>query len=382
MPGTAPRRRRARTSRSPGSSSAPPTARWPAAAWRPPPRSSTAPRGSRPTPRRRARRLLAAARAKRDAGALDAALELLVAVEAGPLDAQQAAEVEQLRGEIAFDQRRVGEAARLLASAARRLEPLDAELARTTHFKALGAAMWAGEDALAKRPRPCAPRLPGRTRARSICCSTRSRPASRTATRAAAPRLRQALDAVLALEPAGDVDRWLWLTGVAGRRIAAMELWDDDAWHALAERGVQVAREMGALVRLQFALHSLARTHLLGGDLAAAAQAIEEERAIAAATGTSPVAYTDMTLTAWRGQEALTAELIARERREAAARGIGRRRPPRDLRGGAAVQRPRPLRRRAATRPGARSSTTIWATRRSSCPRWPRRRRAPAMRRC
>ena len=40
-----------------------------------------------PEPARRAQRLLAAARAKRDAGALDAALGLLVAVEAGPLDA-------------------------------------------------------------------------------------------------------------------------------------------------------------------------------------------------------------------------------------------------------------------------------------------------------
>ena len=36
-----------------------------------------------PDPGRRAQRLLAAARAKRDAGALDAALGLLVAVEAG-----------------------------------------------------------------------------------------------------------------------------------------------------------------------------------------------------------------------------------------------------------------------------------------------------------
>ena len=48
-----------------------------------------------PDPVRRAQRLLAAARAKRDAGALDAALGLLVAVEAGPLDALQPAEVEQ-----------------------------------------------------------------------------------------------------------------------------------------------------------------------------------------------------------------------------------------------------------------------------------------------
>ncbi len=45
-----------------------------------------------PEPTTRTRRLLAAARAKRDAGALDAALELLVAVEAGPVDALKAAE--------------------------------------------------------------------------------------------------------------------------------------------------------------------------------------------------------------------------------------------------------------------------------------------------
>src|SRR3954449_12717668 len=68
--------------------------------------------------------------------------------------------------------------------------------------------------------------------------------------------------------------------------------------------------------------HSSERT--CGGDLAAAAQAIDEVRAIAEATGTSPVAYTDMTLAAWRGQEALTCELIERQTGEASERGIGR----------------------------------------------------------
>jgi len=48
-------------------------------------------------PDRRARRLLAAAGAKRDAGALDAALRLLVAAEAGPKEALLIAEVEHLR---------------------------------------------------------------------------------------------------------------------------------------------------------------------------------------------------------------------------------------------------------------------------------------------
>jgi len=98
-----------------------------------------------PGPAGRAQRLVAAARAKANAGALDAALGLLVAAEAGPLEAQRAADVEHLRGQIAFDQRRAGDAARLLLSAARRLEPLNAESARDTYLEALGAAMWVGD---------------------------------------------------------------------------------------------------------------------------------------------------------------------------------------------------------------------------------------------
>src|SRR2546421_627243 len=63
-------------------------------------------------PGRRAERMLAAARAKRDAGALEAALGLLVAVEAGPLDPLLAAEVEHLGRPIAFEQRPGGDPGR------------------------------------------------------------------------------------------------------------------------------------------------------------------------------------------------------------------------------------------------------------------------------
>jgi hypothetical protein len=122
-----------------------------------------------PEPARRALRLLAAARAKRTAGALEAALGLLVAVEAGSLDALSAAEVEHIRGQIALDQRRGSEAARLLLSAARRLEPLNGGLARETYLEALAAAMWAGDldgpggvlqaaDAARRTPGPDPPR--------------------------------------------------------------------------------------------------------------------------------------------------------------------------------------------------------------------------------
>ena len=98
-----------------------------------------------PDPSRRAARLLAAAGAKREAGALDVALRLLGAVDGEALDEFGRARVELLHGQIAFDQLRVSEAAPLLAEAARRLEPVAIRLARKTHLEALGAAMWVGD---------------------------------------------------------------------------------------------------------------------------------------------------------------------------------------------------------------------------------------------
>src|SRR5262249_10253017 len=98
-----------------------------------------------PEPARRARRFLAAARAKRDAGATDAAPGLLVMAEAGPRDDLRMAEVERLRGQIAFDQRRCQEAVQLLLDAARRLQALNAELAREAFLEALVSALWVGD---------------------------------------------------------------------------------------------------------------------------------------------------------------------------------------------------------------------------------------------
>ena len=98
-----------------------------------------------PEPGRRAQRLLAAARAKREAGELDAALGLLVAAEAGA--AGRAAG----RGGGAparADRRRPGPRQRRGPAAGQRgpaPEPLDAALARETHLEAIGAAMFAGD---------------------------------------------------------------------------------------------------------------------------------------------------------------------------------------------------------------------------------------------
>ena len=153
---------------------------------------------------------------------------------------------------------------------------------------------------------------------------------------------------VLALDIGTDeVGRWLWLAGGRVSQIVALELWDAESWHALAARQAQFARGAGALVHLQFALNYLARTHILAGELATAAQLIEEDRLIAEATGNPPVAHNAMMLAAWRGQEREASELIEATGQEATARGLGRLASFAAYASVGAVQRPRPVRRRA-----------------------------------
>ena len=283
-----------------------------------------------PGPARRARRLLAAARAKRAAGALDAALGLLVTLEAGPLDALSAAEVEHLRGLIALVQRGPSEAARLLLRAARRLEPLDAGLARDTHLEALWAAIWAGDlgspggvVAAAEAARAAAPG-PEPTRAVDVLLEALALRLTQGYA-AAAPLLTRALELSLALDVTNDdADLWRWLAGGRASALVALELWDAESWHALAAVQAQFARDVGALVHLQYALNFLAMAHLFAGDLTTAARLIDEDRLIAEVTGNRPVGYAAMALVAWQGQEAQASELIEATSRAATARGLGR----------------------------------------------------------
>jgi DNA-binding CsgD family transcriptional regulator len=278
-----------------------------------------------PDPVRRTQRLLAAARTKADAGALDAALGLMVAVEAGPVDALQTAEVERLRGQIALEQRRGSDADRLLLSAARRLQPVSADLARAAHLDALVAAIWANEMASpgvreaaeAARTAPPGPVPPGAIDVLLDAVALRMTEGYA----AAAPALTRALEMVLALDvSSGESDRWQWLAGGRISQIIAMELWDFESWHALAVSQVKFSRDTGALMHLAFALNYLARTHILAGELATATRLVEEDHLIAEAAGNPPVADTAMMLAAWRGQEQEASELIEAVSREATAR--------------------------------------------------------------
>jgi DNA-binding CsgD family transcriptional regulator len=279
-------------------------------------------------PARRAERQLAAARTKRDAGAFDAALGLLVAVEAAPLDPLQAVELQRLRGQIAMMQRRGTDAARLLLDAAQRLEPLDADLARETHLEALAAAIWAAglgspggraevvEAAHAVPPRPGSPHAVDVLLDGLVLRWTQGYAA-------AAPTLARTVERFLAQNaPTDNVGRWRWLLGATTSAEVASELWDTDSTHALADRVAQFARDTGALGHLQHALDTLARTHILAGELPTAALMIDEDRLIAEVTGNPPVGNAEMMLAAWRGQRTRASELIEATLRESTARGV------------------------------------------------------------
>ena len=135
----------------------------------------------------------------------------------------------------------------------------------------------------------------------------------------------RALQAVRTLLRSDDGARWLWLAGNRAGGILALEVWDFDARRELALCQVQLARDAGALVQLQFALNFLGNTLVLAGELTEAALVIEEDRHISIATGNTPIAsYSALSLGAWRGGDESTIRGTEQSLNEVAANGRGR----------------------------------------------------------
>jgi DNA-binding CsgD family transcriptional regulator len=278
-----------------------------------------------PEPSCRARRALAAAEAKHQAGAFDAALRLVGIAEAGPLTELQRAQVALLRGEIEFAVNRGRDAPPLLLSAAKRLEPLDIGLARVTYLEALSAAISAGRlgapdgvrrtaDAARRAPPSLEPaRAPDLLLDGLAVLHTEGYAAG-------TPMLKRALRAFRGDELSSkDGIRWLWL---ACR--TAMDLWDDESWFVLSARQIQLARDAGALTVLPLALNLRAGIRLFAGDFAAAETLSEEADAVSDALANPHVPHAPLFLAAWRGQRAETSRLTADVDRDATARGEGR----------------------------------------------------------
>jgi DNA-binding CsgD family transcriptional regulator len=275
-----------------------------------------------PEASRRAERALAAAQAKQQAGAFDAAIGLLAIAESGPLDELRRAQVDLLRGQIAFALSRGSDAPSLLLKAAKRLERLDPRLARDTYLEALTAVFFPGrlasteivlETARAARAAPPwsqSPRAPDLLLDGLALLITDGYAAG-------APILRRAIDGFRDEEISrGDGRRWLWLAS----RVAAF-LWDDENWDMLSARFVQLARDAGALSVLPLALTIRAGMHLFAGRLAMASSLVDELAAVNEATGAVLVAYAPVTLAAAKGREPEAVRLIDGATQEVMRRG-------------------------------------------------------------
>ena len=274
-------------------------------------------------PARRVGRTLAAAQASLQAGAFGKALELVAAAEAGPLDESQGARADWLRGQIAFASGPGSHAPLLLLKAAKRLEPLNLDLARQTYVDAWQAGIFAGylagagdllEVSRAARalPRPAHPPRPVDLLLDGLALTVTDGPV------AAAPVLRRATTAFASADiPVQESLQWGWLV-----RVADQALWDEEG-RRLTVRQVQLARSVGALDQLPILLNMMAMDAVWSGDFADAASLIAEAAAVCEATGSRLAPFAAMMLASFRGREAEAAPLIQSAIEEGTTAGQG-----------------------------------------------------------
>ena len=279
-----------------------------------------------PDPKRRARRALAAAQGKHQAGAPDAALRLLAMAQAGPLDELEQARAQLLHAQITFAATRGRDAPPLLLEAAKRLEPLDATLARATYLEAFAAALSADRLVRGGDAREVAAAVlaadwgPLRVTARVRSAAGRARPPHvPRATPSGAPALKEALRAFRDTRLSEEEElRWLWLACHIARALG-----DDEAWDELTARQVELARRAGALSLLPVALDDRVHADLFCGRLAVAMSLAAEADAVVEATGSQLSLRGPIALANWRGQEAEARALIEARRQDVLRRGEG-----------------------------------------------------------
>ncbi|MFB4262174.1 AAA family ATPase [Nonomuraea sp. GTA35] len=278
-----------------------------------------------PDAARRGARALAAARAKQRAGGYDAALELLDAAELSPLDERELAQADLLRGQIMFASRSAGAGLPLLLKAAKRLEPLDAGLARETYRDALYAAFTAGRlpsgAQLADVAAAALAAPPGPRPERNDLLMTGVAAMVTEGYAAGMPTVRQALEA-FSTEEISREEGLGWLP-LASRM--AFNTWDFDGWSTLSAKLVELARETGALSILPPALLLLVPNRAHAGQLAVAESLVAEAVTIGEATGSRFFAqYCALVIEPWRGREAATRQAIEAVTRDLALQGEGK----------------------------------------------------------
>ena len=272
---------------------------------------------------RRTERALAAASAKIKAGEFAAARDLLSVAESGSPDDFQQARIDLMEAELALLTNRGSDAPSLLLKAARRLESIDADLSRATYLQALSSGYFAGRlatgggavevaRAAATTPPPThAPRASDFLLDGLVAHYNSGYDAG-------LPILRKGLQAFSAGMPDDEELRWHWVAGIVARHV-----WDDERWHSLSERHVQLARSVGALSELPVALNSRAFMLLFAGDLTGAAALIQELQPAIEATGTRLAPYAALGLAVLSGRSGEANALIENITRDVTPRGEG-----------------------------------------------------------
>ena len=273
-----------------------------------------------PDAAQRGTRALAAARLKLEVGALEATERLLTVATTAPLGELDRARADRLRAQIAHARTRGSDTPALLSAAAKRLEPLDPELARETHLEALWAAVRSGrfaKDAGVVEAAGAATLPSGREPARAIDLLLEAVVARLTrGYEPALPAVARALAAFRAEESRREHLAWCWLACRLG-----LELWEDDTCEAIASRAARVARESGSLTILPLALDYIAAPQLFRGEFGIAEQMIRERETIAAATRSTFTVSVSVLLAAWRGDREATYKLRAPAIQAGTARG-------------------------------------------------------------
>jgi DNA-binding CsgD family transcriptional regulator len=271
-------------------------------------------------PARRTARTLAAARARHQAGAFDAALGLISTAEAGPLDELQRARVGLLRAQIAFGSSHRSDAPLLFVQAAQQFEPLDERMAREIYLDAFPVALSAGGDSLrqfAEAALTAAPPAPPAGAPDLLLDGlalliTKGYPAG-------APVLKRAMRAFCAGDaPAEGELHCLWLATVAARLV-----WDYESWDVLAGRLIMAAHKTGALLALHHGFGTQALVHLFAGHFAKAASLVAVAGSVTEATDCAITPYAAVTLAAFRGEPGDAAGLIEASRNDNQRRGEG-----------------------------------------------------------
>jgi DNA-binding CsgD family transcriptional regulator len=273
---------------------------------------------------RRTDRALAAAQACLHAGAFDVALALVLTAEAGAVDELERARATLLRAEIAFASSRGSAAPALLLRAAKRIEPLDAPLARRGYLETLSAALFAA--------RLATPGSDVRDVAHAVQAASSAGSSPTPADLlldgwaalfvdgrvTATPTLREALARFDDAATAADQLHLLWLA-----TITAPVVWDDARWDVLSRLHLALARSSGTLSELPLALNSRVYVHLFRGELETADGLIAEAGVATEATGAGLTPWGAVALAALRGRGRDTAAILDAAAADATRRGEG-----------------------------------------------------------